>query len=151
MLPPLATLYETGLTVHRIFAVALLVLSFVIAVLSIIARGRPMQLEKALVFRRLGGPLMGVIVLTGAYLAVAGHVRPFQGWLIGSIVLAAAYMAVIERYWRARAERIYEHASADPEGEGEPDGGEREELAGLGVALIVLVIAAIWLMEHQPG
>lgn len=166
---PLAALHDVSLMAHRFLAVALLLLSFVIASFSIIARERPLQLEKALVFRRLGGPLVAVILITGVHLVISADFSFFHFWLLAGLVLAGLYMYLLDGVWRRQAEIIHARAvEAAREDDAAPDDAarnEREEaqqseaiapegssaLMGVAISLMAIVIVAIWLMENRPG
>ncbi len=152
MFPPLATIHDASLTTHRISAVALLVISFAVAILSIIARQQTPLLGRAMTIGRLGSPLVGVVIITGAYLAISGDVEFLQAWLLASIILAVVYVTVLDRFWRRRAREVLARSAMTPtDSEEVPDKAEREKLAGLGMSLVVIVVAATWLMQHQPG
>lgn len=146
MAAPLASIYDISLGLHQLTGVALLVLAVFIAVLTILARNEEQVLDKALVFKRLAGPLIGVVAVTGAYQLIDANIKLFQAWVIGAILLGVGFMGTLDGTWVPMARRIRS-------GEVEGDALEKLKLSAIGVAvsMIVMLIGATWLMESKPG
>lgn len=139
MQPQLAALYDIVLGIHRFSGLAMLLIALAFVVFSIISRSDAETLEQALPLGDLAMASFALVVFSGAYQLIRLEAAFFQDWIIGALLLGVAYLGVLHGVWRPRARVI---AAA---------GGGSAILIIASIAMVVMIVGAIYLMENGSG
>ena len=114
---------------------------------------------QALIGRRLIGPLGGLVLLAGLYLAIEGPYEFGDPWIGISLLLLVIILGVGGGYMGPREERLAEMAERDvaaSPGEGAVRFGQDydrlfAQVRNVNLALNALILIAIFLMVTKPG
>lgn len=114
---------------------------------------------QALIGSRLIGPLGGVVLLAGLYLAIKGPYEFGDPWIGVTLLLLIVILGVGGGYMDPREKRLAELAERDvaaSPGEGAVSFGEDYErlftqVRNVNLALNALILIAIFLMVTKPG
>jgi phosphate/sulfate permease len=146
MTPTLAALYDISLGIHQLCGLGLILLAVAITVISVMARNEIPLLKYGLQFKVVAYPLFTIVVITGIYQLIHLHEKLFQVWVIGAAALGIGYMGTLDGTWAPLARKILG---------GEVEGEELKKTQGktiiLGVAMLVMIIAATGMMESTTG
>jgi hypothetical protein len=146
MLTPLAALYDISLGIHQICGLGLILLAVAITVISVLARNEEPVLEYGLRFKVVAYPLFTLVVITGIYQLIHLNEKLFQVWVIGAAALGIGYMGTLDGTWTPLARKILAG-----ELEGEELAKTKTKTIVLGVAMMLMIIAATGMMESTTG
>jgi hypothetical protein len=146
MTTPLAALDDISLGLHQIAGLGLILLAVAITVLSVLSRNETPVIEYGLRFKVVAYPLFTIVVITGIYQLIHLDESLLQLWVIGAALLGVGFMGTLDGTWAPLARTILS---------GEQEGEELARTKGkailIGVAMMLMVIAATGIMESQTG
>lgn len=142
MNPPIAALYDIVFGIHQFVALALILIAVAITVITVLSRNQDGLLERALPLAEPAAVGVLALIVTGAYQVLHLNESFFQVWIIGPLLLGIGFVGTLHGVWRPKARAIVD--GDVPEDELKK---AKTDLAGIGGSMIVMIIAAAWLME----
>jgi hypothetical protein len=137
-----AALYDVIFGVHQFTALGLILIAVAITVITVLSRNQEGMLEKAIPLVEPAGVGALALLASGVYQVLHLNETFFQLWIIGPLLLLVGFIGTLHGVWRPKARAIVD--GEIPEDEIKQT---KTDLSGVAGALIVMLIAAAWLME----